>query len=334
MPEIRKRYSRLEPLSVKEREELAIHAFYFFSPAAYSSNLQVLGLKNNNPGSSRPFSTDEFLSFLEKTKRLTEPHRYIQPIRKLLDVMEREGLLVAMGLSPFVLAPKTYYAFKELTNRERLGISWLSPVLGPEFLHAYHGDFTVHIIGDSQGVEHGGTGFIISDRHVLTCAHVLKDMDVRSQQFFQGMDCEIKACYPHKSVDVGVIELSRPILRSSSSIGFRDPVIGERLFLLGYPPVPMSCEAPLILQGGEIVNESVADIRQQKTFLYSAIARPGNSGGPVISHSGHILGIVTEDRLNPDQPHALFYAGISTSTIVSALAELPINVDLPIETYD
>ncbi|AZC32279.1 S1 family peptidase [Pseudomonas chlororaphis] len=333
-PEIRQRYSRLQPLSVQERTELAMQAFSFFSPVAYSSNLQVLGLPNNTPGSSRPFSIYEFLTFLEKTEFLTEPLRYVLPVRTLLDAMEREGLLVAMGLSSFVMAPKTYYAFKELTNRERLGISWLAPVLGPEFLHSYHGEFTVHIIGDSKGDERGGTGFIISDRHVLTCAHVLKEMTVRPQQTFQGIDCEIKACYPHESVDVGIIELSKPVLRSSSSIGFRDPVIGERLCLLGYPPVPMSCEAPLILQGGEIVNDGVADIRNQKSFLYSAIARPGNSGGPVISYSGHILGIVTEDRVNPDQPHAMFYAGISTSTIASALTELPICVDLPIETYE
>ncbi|CRM88242.1 V8-like Glu-specific endopeptidase [Pseudomonas sp. 22 E 5] len=333
-PESRQRYSRLQPLSVEERGELALHAFKFFSPSQYSSNLQVLGLPNDTPRSQRPFSTLELLTFLEKTGVLTEPMRYVSVVKSLLDTMEREGLLVAMSLSNFVMAPKTYYAFKELTGRESRGMSWLAPVLGPEFLHSYHGEFTVHIIGDSGGDERGGTGFIISDRHVLTCAHVLKEMMVRTQQTFQGIDCEIKACYSHESVDVGIIELSKPILRSSPSIGFRDPVIGERLYLLGYPPVPMSCEAPLILQGGEIVNEGVADIRNQKSFLYSAIARPGNSGGPVISHSGHILGIVTEDRVNPDQPHALFYAGISTSTIASALAELPICVDLPIETYE
>lgn len=333
-PESRKRYSRLQPLSVRERAELAMHAFRFFSPVAYSSNLQTLGLPNCTPQSQRPFSILEFLTFLEKTDVLTEPMRYVLPVRTLLDAMEREGMLVMMGLSSFVMAPKTYYAFKELTSRENLGISWLAPVLGPEFLHSYHGEFTVHIIGDSGGAERGGTGFIISDRHVLTCAHVLQEMTVRTQQTFQGIDCEIEACYSHESIDVGIIELSKPVLKSSPSIGFRDPLIGERLCLLGYPPVPMSCEAPLILQGGEIVNESVADIRNQKSFLYSAIARPGNSGGPVISHSGHILGIVTEDRVNPDHPHALFYAGISTSTIASAIAELPICVALPIETYE
>jgi hypothetical protein len=46
------------------------------------------------------------------------------------------------------------------------------------------------------------------------------------------------------------------------------------------------------------------------------------------------LGIVTEDRFNPEHPHALFFAGTGTSTIARAIEELKIDVELPIETYD
>jgi hypothetical protein len=32
-------------------------------------------------------------------------------------------------------------------------------------------------------------------------------------------------------------------------------------------------------------------------FLYSAIARPGNSGGPIIAHDGRVIGIVVQDSM-------------------------------------
>jgi len=142
------------------------------------------------------------------------------------------------------------------------------------------------------------------------------------------------AIHPHPTIDVCIIELSEPCLPPSAGIGFRDPIIGEQLYVLGYPPVPMAREAALILQGGEVVNQGIAGYNGQEVFLYSAIARPGNSGGPIIAKSGQILGIVTEDRFSENHPHALFFAGIATSTIASALADLDVDVTLPIETYE
>lgn len=332
MPE-KSRYSRLEPLSLDERTIFAVQAFSFFSPAKYHDHLKVLGESPDSSGSTRPLSVFQFLQYLEKTGHLEEPLRYLPQIKKLLDNMEREGLLVVIGYGSFVMAPKLYYSMKELTSMEKKGFAWLTPALGADFLHSYFGEFTVHVIGDHDSVERGGTGFVISDRHVLTCAHVVNGMKIRQEQTFQGRPCRVKRTYAHESVDVGIIELAEPSLTASPAIGFRDPVIGEQLYLLGYPPVPMAREAPLILQGGEVVNERILDYHNQEAFLYSAIARPGNSGGPIIARTGHVLGIVTEDRNNPEHPHALFFAGLATSTIADAIATLSTDVHLPIENY-
>ncbi|WKL52862.1 serine protease [Pseudomonas kielensis] len=327
------RYSRLQPLPAHERASLAIQAFAFFSPTKYEENLRILGENPDPSKTTRPLSVIQFIEYLEKTEVLNEAFKSLSQITALLEAMEREGLLVVVGHGNFVLAPKLYYSMKELTSRERKGYAWLTPALGADFLYGYFGKFTVHIIGDNNAAEHGGTGFVISDRHILTCAHVINGMTVRTEQTFQGKACRVKQTYVHPLVDVGIIELEEPCLNDSKAIGFRDPVIGEQLYLLGYPPVPMASEAPLILQGGEVVNERILDYQQQEAFLYSAIARPGNSGGPIIARSGHVLGIVTEDRNNPDHPHALFFAGLATSTIANALAELSAGVDLPVETY-
>ncbi|CAM5742414.1 hypothetical protein MAUB1S_01516 [Mycolicibacterium aubagnense] len=83
--------------------------------------------------------------------------------------------------------------------------------------------------------------------------------------------------------------------------------------------------------------------QRTKIFLYSAIARPGNSGGPIIAHDGRVIGIVVEHSMetsssDPDgaasaeqrQPStdadrsdiAPFYRGIPTSEILRALRNL------------
>jgi S1-C subfamily serine protease len=72
-----------------------------------------------------------------------------------------------------------------------------------------------------------------------------------------------------------------------------------------------------------------------EVFLYSAVARPGNSGGPVISSRGHVVGIVSEQlseqQSTSDQP---FYAGVSSAEILRALGELDPGIQFPWETYE
>jgi hypothetical protein len=308
-------------------------AWEFFSPVRQELALSVLGLPSN-PDPIRPLSVRQFTLYLEKTGVLANSVRYIAQIKGLLDAMEREGLLVAMGHGDFVMAPKLYYSLKQLTKMEGRSWAWLTPALGPDFLYSYFGSHTVHIIGDKDGEERGGTGWIISSRHVLTCAHVVTGMTVRPVQHFQLAACNVIGIHAHPTIDVGIIEMSQPVLSADPPIGFRDPIIGEQLYVLGYPPVPMATEAALILQAGEVVNQGINGYSGQDVFLYSAIARPGNSGGPIIARSGHILGIVTEDRFNHSHPHALFFAGISASTIAGALLELDVDVTLPIESYE
>ncbi|WP_024647331.1 S1 family peptidase [Pseudomonas syringae] len=327
------RRPKFKPFTVAERKSLAEQAFNFFSPFTYEKNLEILG-EAPTPDKTQPLSVQQFIKYLDKVGLVSNGMMLIPQIKGLLDAMEREGILVAAGSGPFVMAPKHYYSLKQLTTRERRGWTWLTPALGPDFLYSYFGSHTVHIIGDSDGQERGGTGWVISDRHILTCAHVLTGMIVRPTQHFMGLSCLVKRYDHHQSIDVGVIELAEPCLHVDSAIGFREPIIGEQLYVLGYPPVPMARESALILQGGEVVNERIEDYHGQEAFLYSAIARPGNSGGPIIARSGHILGIVTEDRFNPEHPHALFFAGTGTSTIARAIEELKIDVELPIETYD
>jgi len=66
---------------------------------------------------------------------------------------------------------------------------------------------------------------------------------------------------------------------------------------------------------------------RQKIFLYSAIARSGNSGGPIVAQDGRVIGLVVEDSAESTSNDAgpgtaPFYRGIPSSKVIRALDDL------------
>lgn len=112
---------------------------------------------------------------------------------------------------------------------------------------------------------------------------------------------------------------------------------------MGYPPLRGMREAPLIAQKGEI-NAISKDWNNSDCITISSIVRPGNSGGPVISKRGYIVGIVTQsanaaDELSADKEHIKenqsipFYNAISSTSIVDIIRELDDTIPILFENY-
>ena len=92
-----------------------------------------------------------------------------------------------------------------------------------------------------------------------------------------------------------------------------------------------------MIQQGAVTNEMVTSLEGGRLFLYSAIARPGNSGGPVMSGDGYVVGLCTEhvtgeyDQGDAFSPH---YAGVPAQVIVEAVKSLDLGIQLPFESYE
>jgi S1-C subfamily serine protease len=118
-------------------------------------------------------------------------------------------------------------------------------------------------------------------------------------------------------------------------LAFQEPSLFGSVFTAGFPPVPFSREPVLVAQRGEVTVPDLTTYDHRRLFLYSAVARLGNSGGPVLSLSGHVIGLVSDSLHHQSQPNSTgFYAGIPTAQILVAVHELVPQIELLIENYE
>ena len=197
----------------------------------------------------------------------------------------------------------------------------------------------VHITGDdSNGDVRAGTGLVLDKHHILTCRHVVQDMKLHPEQSFQGMKCKISRneIKSHQKHDVAVIRVYDE-LRPISGLVFQSPVIAQTVFALGYPRVPMAKQHVLTIHHGAVTYESVEMFAGNNLFLYSSISRPGNSGGPIVSDEGYVVGMSAQlnntNRLGDcvSLPHN---AGIDSKTIIDSIVDIGLDLNMDFEEYE
>ena len=157
-----------------------------------------------------------------------------------------------------------------------------------------------------------GSGFVISDDHVITNAHVVagtSEVDVVLPD--GGGHTRLKSArvvYFKPEVDVAVLYvpgLDLPALKMAP----RTAAISDDAVVLGYPldgPFKASpariagqidLNAPDIYNGASVVRD---------VYAVHSVVRSGNSGGPLIAKDGTVYGIVFSEATNdPDMGYAL-----------------------------
>jgi len=179
-----------------------------------------------------------------------------------------------------------------------------------------------------------GTGFLIStDGHVVTAWHVIKN----KQRVYVGPITGnkwkkarvIKLDEKNDLALLQVSNLSRPPLELAE---WADVPIGLEAYSIGFPIPKLLGLSRKMTQG--LVNGDRTESGDEGFFQFSAETQKGNSGGPVFSPDGLVIGVV-QKKLNAlkiaerskDLPENVNYA-IKSASVIKFLegTGVPVNI--------
>ena len=141
-----------------------------------------------------------------------------------------------------------------------------------------------------RGVE--GTGFLYNPSRVMTNAHVVAGVDDPTVLVGEAV-LPARVVYYNSDIDIAVLAVdgaNRPFLRFDQTGRLHQPGA-----VLGYPnDGPYNVQAARIrgeqsLRSPDIYGE---DTVVRSVFSLRAVVRPGNSGGPLVSADGQVLGVI------------------------------------------
>jgi S1-C subfamily serine protease len=167
-----------------------------------------------------------------------------------------------------------------------------------------------------------GSGFVYSAGRVLTNAHVVAGTD-RVTVEFNGRELTAKVVLYDPTRDVAVLNvpgLSAPALPFAAE----PAATNANAVVLGYPEDgPFDVRAARVRDLGEISGQDIYGRGNVTRTIYSlrSIVRSGNSGGPLISPDGQVLGMVFATALDdPETGFALSNSEIATDAAAGQAA--------------
>lgn len=166
----------------------------------------------------------------------------------------------------------------------------------------------VHVIGYTRTkrgteVERGeGTGVVVVDTGViLTNLHVVNGSRRIAVQFSDGSTSDARVINAQPENDLAVLQASEPpddlqpaVMRSTEGLN-----VGDQVIAVGFPFGIGPSVSAGVLSGFKRQFQSPEGKQTLRNLIqFDAAANPGNSGGPLVTMDGEVIGIVTA-ILNP-----------------------------------
>ena len=146
-----------------------------------------------------------------------------------------------------------------------------------------------------------GSGVCISaEGHILTCSHVVPDgsgkitvfmFAVKNGRALEIGSSEASVVLRDREIDIAVLKLDQPVpTLKPLTFALSDAVTGDKVFALGSPSLGRQQLSHSLSEG--IVSSGKRILDEYELIQHTAAVNPGNSGGPLLSEYGEILGIV------------------------------------------
>ncbi len=134
-----------------------------------------------------------------------------------------------------------------------------------------------------------GSGFYVTTSgHLLSNNHVVEGCaEVKVTEGDHSTPAKVLATDP--DLDLALVQLPHPV---ATAVVFREnsPRLGETVVVMGYPLSGLLTSDAVVTTG---IVSALAGMRDDKHKLQiSAPVQPGNSGGPLLDPSGHLVGVV------------------------------------------
>ena len=190
----------------------------------------------------------------------------------------------------------------------------------------------VKVQGEAQrcGTGSSGSGFIIADQRVMTNAHVIAGVENPSVQVPDVGEFSATTVYFDPTVDIAVLDvpgLYGTPLELAGSLSR-----GESTVIAGYPGGgPMTATAarvrgliPAEVSNGSDIYGNTGVMRE--TYALRGVARPGNSGGPLLTTNGSVGGVVfAQAQSDPDTAYALTTDQVRKAAIIGSEATAEVS---------
>jgi S1-C subfamily serine protease len=171
----------------------------------------------------------------------------------------------------------------------------LSKADGSEYTRVYRETISsVVLVKTDQGQ---GTGFLYDDEHVVTNAHVAGTASTTQLRYHDGTwsSGDVRGTDRHSDLAVisadSVPDDARPLPFMQQA-----PVIGQKVVAIGNPYNLDGTATSGIVSGTDRLIPSPAGYRIPDAIQTDAAVNPGNSGGPLMSLDGTVVGVVNSKR--------------------------------------
>jgi len=180
---------------------------------------------------------------------------------------------------------------------------------------------------DGYQTEGVGTGVVIVDTGIiLTNLHVVNGADTVSVEFFDGLESEASVIGARPEHDLAVLQAKKlpDDLQAATLRSTNDLAPGDEVIAVGFPFGIGPSVSSGVISGLHREYRSPQGKRQLTDLIqFDAAANPGNSGGPLVTTDGEVIGIVTA-ILNPTEEHVFIGIGFAVP-IESAAAAVGIS---------
>ncbi len=179
----------------------------------------------------------------------------------------------------------------------------------------------VRVVGTGEEREDGktpergvGTGVVIVDNGtILTNLHVVSEAKRIRVTFYDGFESEADVVTVQPENDLAVIKTAKipDDLMSASLRSTADLNVGDQVMAVGFPfGIGPSASAGVVSGLAREYRSPEGKRVLTNLIQFDAAANPGNSGGPLVTMEGEVVGIVTA-ILNPTEQRVFVGIGFA-----------------------